>query len=285
MLAVSISTYVIHTAKSANVINLNRIIDHDRIRSFAVNVSQPQQLTDCIPLSSVRDCRWPGADVNLCATYYPTSFKSSKMDESIVTHQLLALRCQECCVVDWIKISPWFGLLLASNSNFPSLLLTPILPPSSLSYILSTLQIIGCYAINMPIEHALRIIQLYHIFSTLLSVLFFQWSWSRAPGFRDLETTILVILAWPHEMKCTLPLQLTLIAFVFPHEKTARGCVIQLIHCPTWSFYPWDLNNYLSERVVQLIQVDVHDEVGSSIYSLRCPLFNYFMQHRRRGRG
>ena len=170
MLAVSISTYVIHTAKSANVINLNRIIDHDRIRSFAVNVSQPQQLTDCITLSSVRDCRWPGADVNLCATYYPTSFKSSKMDESIVTHQLLALRCQECCVVDWINCdmtSPWFGLLLASKSNFPSLLFTPILPPSSLSYILSTLQIIGCYAIcplNMPFPSFNCIISFRHFF-------------------------------------------------------------------------------------------------------------------------
>jgi hypothetical protein len=36
--------------QQTNVIYLNRIIDHDRIRSFAVNVSQSQQLTDCIPV-------------------------------------------------------------------------------------------------------------------------------------------------------------------------------------------------------------------------------------------
>jgi len=99
------------------------------------------------------------------------SFKSSKMDESIVTHQLLALRCQVlCCRLNqlWHDITLIWCLLLASNSNFPSLLLTSILPPSSLSYILSTLQIIGCYAIlcplNMPFPSFNCIISLRHFF-------------------------------------------------------------------------------------------------------------------------
>ena len=79
---------------------------------------------------------------------------------------------------------------------------------------------------HMLIEHALPIINVSCLFDTSFGIVF-PMILKPSPRVQRL-----VILAWPHEMKCTLPLQLTLIVFVFPHEKTARGCVIQLMHCP-----------------------------------------------------